>query len=132
LCGDLISLQRLFEDDRVAVVLHDDWSVRGHVMVVWKEHVENVSDLSDDEWIRLSDVYRRTERTLLDVTQADRAIVMKLGIAVPHLHIHIYPVSAALSREEVFAIIEGRVTEPRDERFVDALRSRLDMALSTE
>jgi diadenosine tetraphosphate (Ap4A) HIT family hydrolase len=132
LCGDLISLQRIFEDDRVAVVLHDDWSVRGHVMVVWKEHVENIADLSDDEWTRLSNVYRRTERAVLDVTQADRAIIMKLGIAVPHLHIHIYPVSAALNREEVFAIIEARVTEPRDERFVDTLRSRLDMALSTE
>jgi diadenosine tetraphosphate (Ap4A) HIT family hydrolase len=132
LCGDLNSLELVFEDDRVAVVLHEDWAVRGHAMVVWKEHVENVADLSDDEWLRLSNVYRRTERALLDVTQADRAIIMKLGIAVPHLHIHIYPVSAALSRAEVFSVIEGRDTEPRDERFVEALRTRLDRALSAE
>lgn len=132
MCGDLISLERVFEDDRVAVVVHEDWAARGHLMVVWKEHVENISDLSEDEWRRFSEVYRRSERALLDVTQADRAIVLKLGIAAPHLHIHIYPVSAALNRAEVFDVIEGRRKEERDDRFVESLRSRLDMTLATE
>ena len=101
-------------------------------MVVWKVHVENVADLDEDEWAHFSRCYRRIERALLDVTQAGRAIIMKLGIAVPHLHIHIYPVSAAMSRSDVMEIIEARSKEPYDAAFVESLRNRLDMALNTE
>ena len=81
--------EAVYENERVAVALHDDWAVRGHAMVIWKTHVENISDLSVDELQELASVYQRTERVLLDLTESDRAIVMKLGIATPHLHIHI-------------------------------------------
>ena len=101
-------------------------------MVVWKSHIENVADLDEDEWVHISRAYRRIERALLDVTQADRAIIMKLGIAVPHLHIHIYPVSAAMSRTDVMEVIDGRSKQPYDAAFVESLRNRLDRALNTE
>ncbi len=122
----------LFEDDRAAVILHQDWAVRGHVMVLWKAHVENVADLDEDEWLHFARMYRRSERAILDVTQADRAIIMKLGIATPHLHLHIYPVSAAMSRADVMEVIDAGRKEPFDASLVAALRSRLDMALSAE
>ena len=122
----------VFEDDRVWVILHDDWAVRGHAMVVWRAHVENVADLGLDDAAHFAAVHRRAERALLDVTKADRAILMKLGIATPHLHLHIYPVSAALTREEVFEIIDGRVRAAVDEAFVAELKEHLDSAASTE
>jgi diadenosine tetraphosphate (Ap4A) HIT family hydrolase len=118
--GDIV-----FEDEHALVVLHEDWSCRGHAMVVAKRHVENVSDLAFGEWAHLSALYARTERVLLDVTGADRAIVMKLGIATPHLHLHIYPVSAALERGEVMQIIDAKVRVDRDEVLVDAVRHAL-------
>lgn len=118
----------MYEDERAAVVLHDDWAVRGHAMVIWKAHVENIADLSTDEFLHFAGVYHRAERALLDITQAERAIVLKLGIATPHLHVHIYPVSAALSRAEVMDIIDARVRDfpPERERtaFVEDLRKR--------
>jgi diadenosine tetraphosphate (Ap4A) HIT family hydrolase len=115
----------LFEDDRVLVILHDDWAVRGHAMVVWKAHVENVSDLTIDESARFAAVHHRAERALLAATGADRAILLKLGIATPHLHLHIYPVSASLDRAAVMEIIDGRVREPFDQTLIDELRERL-------
>ena len=72
------------------------------------------------------------ERALLDVTQAERAVMMKLGVATPHLHIHIYPVSESLTREEIVEIIDARNKQPYDAVFVRALRNRLDRVLSTE
>ena len=36
----------VYEDDRVWVIVHADWAVRGHAMVVWRRHVENVADLA--------------------------------------------------------------------------------------
>jgi diadenosine tetraphosphate (Ap4A) HIT family hydrolase len=113
------------EDERLWIVLHDDWAVRGHAMVVWKKHVENVADLTLDEYVHFAAVHHRAERALLAATGAERAVILKLGIATPHLHVHIYPVAAALDRAAVMEIIEARVRQPVDEAFVADLRERL-------
>lgn len=122
--GDL-----LFEDARVLVILHNDCAVRGHAMVVWKEHVENVADLPLEEYLHFAAVHHRVERALLAATNAERAILFKLGIASPHLHLHLYPVSASLDREAVMEIIEARVRDSMDHRerqaFIDEMRERL-------
>jgi diadenosine tetraphosphate (Ap4A) HIT family hydrolase len=122
----------LAEDARLWVVLHEDWAVRGHAMVVWKKHVENVADLSAGEYAHFAAAHHRAERALLAATGAERAILMKLGIATPHLHLHIYPVAATLDRAAVMRIIDARVREPRDEALVAQLRSRLDSQPLTE
>ena len=54
-----------------------------------------------------------------------RAILLKLGIATPHLHLHIYPVSASLDRTAVMEIIDGRVRDSFDQTLIDDLRERL-------
>lgn len=69
---------------------------------------------------------------MLEVSGADRAVMLKLGIITPHLHLHIYPVSASLDRAAVTEIIEGRVREQRDPEFVRAVRARLDTGLLSE
>ena len=115
----------VFEDESVWVLLHPDWSPRGHAMVVAKAHVENASQLDEDQWLHLARVWHRAERVLLDVTGAERAIIVKLGIATPHLHVHIYPMSAQATREEVFAAIDGKRSEPRDAELVAAIASHL-------
>jgi diadenosine tetraphosphate (Ap4A) HIT family hydrolase len=129
-CAHLNSLQLLYEDDRTAVALHEDWAARGHAMVIWKAHVENIAELSEREAHHFARVYRSAERVLLEVTGADRAVMLKLGIITPHLHVHIYPVSASLDRAQVMDIIEGRVREELSDgdraAFVEAVRVRLD------
>lgn len=124
--------QIVFEDERVRVMLHDDWAVRGHAMVVWKRHVENVGDLTAEEAAHFARVHHRTERALLAATGAERAILLKLGIATPHLHLHVYPVSATLDRAAVMAVIDAKTREERDEGFVAEVRARLDSLASTE
>jgi diadenosine tetraphosphate (Ap4A) HIT family hydrolase len=94
-------------------------------MVVWKTHVENVGDLTADESAHFAAMHHRAERALLAATGADRAILLKLGIATPHLHLHIYPVSASLERAAVMEIIDGRVRDPFDQTLIDELRERL-------
>jgi len=104
-CTDLSSAGTLLaEDDLSWTVLHP----AGQVMIVAKRHVENVSDLDEDEWLQVARVWHRTERELRETTGADRVIVMKLGIQTPHLHVHLYPFGAEATREDVFAVIDGR------------------------
>jgi diadenosine tetraphosphate (Ap4A) HIT family hydrolase len=117
--------EAVYEDERVLVLLHPDWSPRGHAMVVAKRHVENASDLDEDEGLHLTRVWQRAERELLALTGAERAVILKLGIVTPHLHLHIYPVAATDSREEVFAAFDGKRGTPREAAFVADLRARL-------
>lgn len=121
--GDVV-----YEDDESYVALHDDWSVLGHAMIVSKRHVENASSLDEEAWLRFAHVWHRVERALLALTGAERCVVMKLGILTPHLHLHLYPVSAAHSRDDVFAAIDGKTHVPRDEAFLAKLRGHLTPA----
>jgi diadenosine tetraphosphate (Ap4A) HIT family hydrolase len=122
-CTDLSAAGELIhEDEQSWVLLHPDWSPRGHAMVVAKRHAENASSLDEDEWLHLARVYRNAERVLLEATGKERAIMMKLGIQTPHLHLHIYPMAATAGREEVFAAIDGQATEPVDGELVRGLR----------
>lgn len=94
-------------------------------MLVIKRHVENFSDLTDSEAQQFARVEKVCERALLDVTGTDRAILMKLGIATPHLHIHIYPVSSRATRAEVQRIIDAEVAETREPEFAKSVRERI-------
>jgi len=99
---------------RAGEILSEDahsWLIRhpqGQWMVVAKRHVENASDLDEDEWLHLARVWHRAERRLREETKAERVMVMKLGIQTPHLHIHLFPFGVEATREEVFAAFERR------------------------
>jgi diadenosine tetraphosphate (Ap4A) HIT family hydrolase len=101
----------LFDDDRAAVILHRDLAVRGHAMVVAKQHVENASNLELDDFLHFARVQHVAETALLEETHADRAILLKLGIQTPHLHVHIYPVANTHDRAAVMAIIDAKTRE---------------------
>jgi diadenosine tetraphosphate (Ap4A) HIT family hydrolase len=125
-CSDIHqSGEVIHESAHAWVVLHEDWAVPGHAMIVSRRHIENASDLTEHEWEHFGTVWRRAERALLAATGADRAIVMKLGLATPHLHVHIYPVSKTLTRDDVFAAIDAKTRAKRDEHLVQKLRALL-------
>ena len=113
-CTDLAAAgETVFESDAGWLLLHPDSAVAGHAMVVAKRHVENLSDLPVDEFARFARLQHAAERALLEVTGADRAILLKMGIQTPHLHIHIYPVGGDATREDVMDAIDGKVKEDR-------------------
>jgi diadenosine tetraphosphate (Ap4A) HIT family hydrolase len=120
----------VYEDADAWIILHEDRSPRGHAMIVAKTHAENPSQLDEDAWLHLSRLWHRAERALLALTNADRAIALKLGIATPHLHVHLYPVPASWTRADVFAAFDGNAVQD-DGGLTDALRDALAAALRT-
>jgi diadenosine tetraphosphate (Ap4A) HIT family hydrolase len=118
----------VFEDASVWVIVHPDWSPAGHLMVVAKTHVENVSDLAEEQWLQIASVWHRAEKAVLQATGAQRAMILKLGIVTAHLHVHIYPVAATALRDEVFAAFDGKRGVARDENLVRNLRALLTPA----
>jgi diadenosine tetraphosphate (Ap4A) HIT family hydrolase len=107
------------------LLLHPDSAVRGHAMLVAGRHIENFADLTDSEAQQLARVQKVVERALLDVTGADRAILMKLGIAVPHFHLHIYPVTRSMTRDDVMRVIDAKVSEERAPGFGKTVLERI-------
>ena len=94
-------------------------------MVVAARHVENLADLTAEEATEFTRIERAAERALLDATGTDRAILLKLGIQTPHLHVHIYPVNSSVDRAAILRIFDASVSEPRDESFAPDVRERL-------
>lgn len=117
------------KNPRAFAILHDDWATRGHAMVVSMRHVENLSDLPREERDAFVDLYTRLERALIEVLNLERVVLLKLGLAVPHLHWHLYPVSATRNREDVFAAFDCQTRDEPDEaqkaRLVDAIRDAI-------
>lgn len=124
--GDLPSIgDVVYDDDRCAVLLHADSAVAGHAMVVWKRHVENVSDLDPRELAHFISIHGRAERVLLAETGRERAMLLKLGIQTPHLHLHIYPVPATATRDDVFAAFANTRHETRPADLAERVRRAL-------
>lgn len=125
-CTDVTkSGEVVHESAHAWVVLHEDWAVRGHAMIVARRHVQNISDLTDHEWEHFHRLWRRAERALLRATETERVIVMKLGIATPHLHVHLYPVMNDTKRDDVFGAIDAKTSVPHDEQLVHKIRELL-------
>ena len=91
--------------------------------------MENLSDLDESEAAAFTDLARRVEAATLATSNADRAILMKLGLQVPHLHLHVYPFMRDATREEVMNVINGESTDdatPEEKaEFVKRLRDRI-------
>jgi diadenosine tetraphosphate (Ap4A) HIT family hydrolase len=116
------SVDRIVHQERGGcVLLSSDLAVRGHLVVVSPAHVENLSELAPDAAGAFLDLLRRAEEAVLRATGAERAILMKLGLAVPHLHVHIYPFSRSATRAEVFAAIDMKTRDELGEEELDAL-----------
>ncbi len=74
-------------------------------------------------------MYARAERAVLAVSGVERAMMLKLGIQVPHLHVHIYPMDRSASRATVFEAFDGRskaeLNDAQREAFTDTVERAL-------
>ncbi len=118
-----------FEDEKVFVMLDRDWAVKGHALVISKEHVLNMSDLSQEDFSHFSDIMRKTEKVLLKTLARDKTVVLKSGGIVSHFHFHIYPVLSSMPWEAIQALfskeIRNKPKEGESEQLVAELRAAM-------
>lgn len=80
----------LFETD-TSYIVEGSPIFHGHLQVVYKEHVEQVTDLSPLEFSRFSRDLLRAAGIVREVFKPDKLNYALLGNWQPHLHWHIYP-----------------------------------------
>lgn len=125
----------LYQDEKSLVVLALDWTVKGHTLVIWKEHHINASDLSPNDFAHFAQVFQKTETILLNHLQKDRAVNLKSGGFVEHFHFHIYPVSTQTPWSEIDDMINIRVKyQPTDQEkstLISALKSEFSQSFAS-
>ena len=109
IAGKKTTEDKIFEDDKVLIMLDEDWAVKGHTLVIWKKHVENASELSIEDFEYFLKILYKTEKALLGVLGVERSILLKSGCLVSHFHFHIYPVKKETDWQTIKDIFDKKL-----------------------
>lgn len=87
---------RLYEDEVALAFLDIGPLVKGHALVIPRQHVDPLMDAPEDLLARLIAVVRRVARAQVKALQADGVNVHQsngrvAGQVIPHLHFHVVP-----------------------------------------
>lgn len=87
---------KVFEDDRALAFMDIMPLNKGHLLIIPKDHYENIFEIEDDLYGHLMSLISRMAKAVRKVVEPDGLNIMQLNgraanQVVPHLHIHIVP-----------------------------------------
>lgn len=88
-----IPCYKIAEDDRFFAFLDINPLVKGHTLVVPKQEVDYIFDLSDDDLAAMH-IFAKTVASAIEMAiPCQRVGVAVMGLEVPHAHIHLIPIN---------------------------------------
>lgn len=114
----------IFETRELSVVLDRFGSREGHLLVISKRHVEDLSDLGAEEYLRAQRLAFDASQVLTRALAPKRTFIAALGaprqvpMSFPHFHLHVIPIYEDDERARparVFSWTEGVVVYSDDE-----------------
>lgn len=102
-----IPSHKVYEDDKVIAFLDIQPYTEGHTLVVPKVQIDHLWDLNDELYRHLMLVVKRVADRQREVFNPERVGVVLEGFAVPHAHVHVFPMNEGLE-----ATIEHRIPAP--------------------
>lgn len=119
----------LWQDGRCRIIFVDYPDYPGFCRVIWREHVKEMTDLTESDRAHLLEVLMTTEETLREVLHPDKINLASLGNQEPHLHWHVIPRFAddAHFPDPIWAVRkhDGRIHVKSGEELVRELANRL-------
>ena len=108
-----IPSKKLYEDDKVIVIMDVNPKVDGHSLIIPKEHVVDFMEVSDELLTHIYKVAREMSNKLMTKLDAN-AITLGINYGdsqmVKHLHMHLLPnfeiKEASMSVDEVYNILK--------------------------
>lgn len=93
--GELPSI-KIYEDDATIAILTIQPTNTGHTLVIPKEHVKNVFEVSAETWGKVQETVRKVASAVEKGMQADGVNINMnnrehAGQIVDHIHIHLIP-----------------------------------------
>ena len=108
-----IPSKKLYEDDKVIVIMDVNPKVDGHALVIPKEHVTDFMEISDELLVHIYKVAREVSKKLMSKLNAT---ALTLGVnygdsqVVKHFHMHLLPnyevSTAGKNVEEIYNILK--------------------------
>jgi histidine triad (HIT) family protein len=90
--GDIPS-HNIYEDDKTYAFLDIHPNTEGHTLVIPKQEVEFLWDLTDEDYQAVMATCHKVGRRLRDVMKVPYVGVKVIGVDVPHAHVHLLPFS---------------------------------------
>ncbi|MBL7799532.1 MAG: HIT family protein [Chitinophagales bacterium] len=120
--GD-IPCYKIYEDENYFAFLDISPLAKGHALVVPKQEVDYIFDLSDETYQGLMQVSKKIAIAIQTAVPCKRIGIAVVGLEVPHAHVHLIPLHSGainfndpklqLPKEELIAIASAIVERLR-------------------
>ena len=91
--GDIPSY-KIAETEDFYAFLDINPNAKGHTLCIPKREVDYVFDLENEEYLGLMQFAKRTAKAIEAVVPCDRIGIAVVGLEVPHVHIHLIPLTS--------------------------------------
>ena len=88
-----IPCYKVAEDERFFAFLDINPLVKGHTLVIPKQEIDYIFDLSDDDLAAMHVFAKSVARAIEKAVTCKRVGVAVMGMEVPHAHIHLIPIN---------------------------------------
>ena len=88
-----IPCYKVAEDDRFSAFLDINPVQPGHTLVIPRREIDNIFDLSVDEYADLQRFAWRVAQAVKAAVPCRKVGVAVIGLEVPHAHIHLIPIT---------------------------------------
>ena len=86
-----IPAYKIAEDENFLAFLDVFPLAKGHVLVIPKQEIDSIFDLSDESYTNLWLFAKKTAKALKRAMPCKRVGIAVIGLEVPHAHIHLIP-----------------------------------------
>ena len=111
---------KVAENDSFYAFLDINPNAKGHTLVVPKKEVNKLFDLNEETYNGLMHFSRKIAKAMEKVIPCDRIGMAVIGLEVPHVHVHLIPLTAmediqfikkVTLRDEEFRAIASAITK---------------------
>lgn len=118
-----IPCYKVAENDRFFAFLDINPLVKGHTLVIPKQEVDYIFDLSDDDLAAMQVFAKKVALAIGKAFPCIKVGQAVLGLEVPHAHIHLIPMQT--EKDMLFSNTKLKLTPKEFEAVADAIRAQL-------
>ena len=113
-----IPCHKVYEDEQTLAFLDIDPLNPGHTLVIPKKQVDHLWDLDDELYQAVMTTAKRVALRQREVLKPERVGMAVEGFAMPHVHVHVFPLYKGLESTTADHIA-GRSVKPNDQEFAE-------------
>ena len=118
-----IPCYKVAEDDKFFAFLDINPLVKGHTLVIPKQEVDYIFDLSDDDLAAMQVFAKHVAAAIKRAFPCIKVGQAVLGLEVPHAHIHLIPMQS--EKDMLFSNPKLKLSDEEFCQIADAIRAAL-------